>query len=235
MALSLPGSEEGSSVFDDTVALVPQDPSLVLPVGFCSSTDFFNFSSSSLEVDTFLNQMSSSENPMTRRPRGRPKGTTWAAGYKVSGGRPKKGSAKDSPSDANHTAAAVNVTSDVFGVSSGQHIPRPPKPVGPRGRPKGSTRANGYKVSSGRPVGTTRDNGYRVSTGRPSGTTRVRGCKVSPGRPKKDASRQVKTEFSMGQSDAGIYLPIQVTDISPSMTVVPAFVHFFDGHHPEYL
>ena len=56
-----------------------------------------------------------------------------------------------------------------------------------RGRPVGTTSANGYKVGrkGGRPKGTVRDAGciVGVSGGRPLGTTAAAGYNVSDGRP----------------------------------------------------
>ena len=52
-----------------------------------------------------------------------------------------------------------------------------------RGRPKGTTRIEGYGASGGRPVGTTAEEGYGVSPGRPVGTTAEGGYGVSPRRP----------------------------------------------------
>ena len=54
-----------------------------------------------------------------------------------------------------------------------------------RGRPKGTTRINGYGVSTsgGRPVGTTAEDGYGVSPGRPVGTRAEEEYGVSLGRP----------------------------------------------------
>ncbi|XP_055344287.1 uncharacterized protein LOC129592303 isoform X2 [Paramacrobiotus metropolitanus] len=55
------------------------------------------------------------ERQNARRPRGRPRGTTSAVGYKVSGGRHKNKSANNGPSNA---AVAVNVTSDVVELAA---------------------------------------------------------------------------------------------------------------------
>ena len=101
--------------------------------------------------------------------RGRPEGTTVAAGYKASPGRPKQ------------TTVAAG-----FNASAG-------RPVGTTvaagyraglsgGRREGTTVAAGYSIgmSGGRPVGTTAAAGYNVgiSSGRPEGTTLERGYDV---------------------------------------------------------
>ena len=106
--------------------------------------------------------------------RGRPAGTTAAAGFDVSEGRP-----------TGTTAAAG------FDVSEG-------RPTGTTaaagfdvsmcgGRPTGTTTIAGFDVSTsgGRPKGTTTAAGFDVSTsgGRPKGTTTGAGCNVSSGRP----------------------------------------------------
>ena len=47
------------------------------------------------------------------------------------------------------------------------------------GRPVGTTRAAGFKVSTGCPVGTTAYDGFNITTGRPIGSTLEAGYNVS--------------------------------------------------------
>jgi hypothetical protein len=82
------------------------------------------------------------------------------------------------PMRRNETDAVVRATPD---LTDGSAVAVARKRAG---RPKGTSKAAGYKTSSGRPKGTTKAAGYRTSAGRPKGTTRGRGFAVSPGRPK---------------------------------------------------
>ncbi|OQV26263.1 hypothetical protein BV898_00381 [Hypsibius exemplaris] len=103
-----------------------------------------------------------------KRPRGRPKGTTAAAGYRVSAGRPV-GAHRDSQDQVAQTLSTPEPLPHAASISGAVRQRRKSvQCASKRGRPKGSTKANGYKVSPGRPKGTTRQNGYKASPGRPS-------------------------------------------------------------------
>ena len=108
-----------------------------------------------------------------QRQRGRPTGTTAAAGFNVSmsGGRPTgtTAAAGFNVSDSRPTGTTTAVG---FNVSEG--------------RPTGTTSSAGFNVSKGRPTGITAAAGFNVSGVRPVGTTVATGSKVgrSPGRPK---------------------------------------------------
>lgn len=103
---------------------------------------------------------------------GRPKGTTVAAGY--GGGRPKGmtlAAGYGVGRRGGRTRGTIKPAGWYVQVGTGG-------PGGPSGRPKGTTRAAGFGVSSGRPKGTTAAAGYGVSPGRPKGTTTSAGYRV---------------------------------------------------------
>ena len=106
--------------------------------------------------------------------RGRPAGTTAAAGFDVSEGRPT-GATAAAGFDVSEGRAAGTTAAAGFDVSTSG------------GRPKGTTTIAGFDVSTseGRPKGTTTIAEFDVSTsgGRPKGTTTGAGCNVSSGRP----------------------------------------------------
>ena len=109
------------------------------------------------------------------RGKGRPKGTTKEAGYRVgtSQGRPV-----GTTQEAGYRVGGRPVgTTQEAGYRVGTS----------EGRPVGTTQEAGYRVGTGegRPVGTTQEAGYRVGTseGRPIGTTQEAGYGTSQGRP----------------------------------------------------
>ena len=119
-----------------------------------------------------------------KKKRGRPVGTTKSAGYRVgaNGGRPCK-IAKDDTLSCIVPEQSGKPTTETYDETKGK--PSGSKGVGvykTRGRPMGSTEANGFSVgkSGGRPIGSTECNGFDSSKagGRPIGTTKLRGFGV---------------------------------------------------------
>jgi hypothetical protein len=97
-----------------------------------------------------------------------------------------------------------------------------------RGRPKGSTKANGYKVSNGRPKGTTKQNGFRVSGGRPSTKTNSRDAAqndhVSPDPRQTEDVQGPASNHSEGLTEA-VAKQIQQLESSPFKISKPVFTH----------
>ena len=157
---------------DKAIISVPEDTPVVYPASPIKQEDKTDFmcielnasgekeirkknASEASPVDNAKFISEKEQKPASGRKRGRPKGSTAAAGYKVTrrGGRPKG------------TTAAKG-----YKVSRNG------------GRPKGTTAAAGYNVShnGGRPKGTTAAAGYKVSRngGRPKGTSAAAGYQV---------------------------------------------------------
>jgi hypothetical protein len=143
----------------------------------------------------------------------------------------------DSKTGFNHIEQACGGGFSERQKPSHKKKPAPKGAKKPRGRPKGTTKANGFKASTGRPkertvekvekkasrgrpVGTTVENGYKASKGRPVGTTVENGYKASKGRP-------VGTRRQKGNRSGRD--PPSFLRTSP--LPLPAFV----GTHPEAL
>ena len=87
--------------------------------------------------------------------RGRPTGTTQAAGFQVSAGRPE---GTTQAAGFQVSAGRPEGTTQAAGFQVGTE----------GGRPESTTQAAGFQVSAGRPEGTTQAAGFQVSAGRPA-------------------------------------------------------------------
>ncbi len=96
------------------------------------------------------------------------------------------------------------------------------------GRPRGTTKSEGYKVSCGRPTGTTETEGYKVSGGRLTGTTESEGYGVGKigGRPTGTIQAKGFQVKGQGRPDC---MKTELADLSkqdlPSVTSGPESVN----------
>ena len=142
----------------------------------------------------FRSKMCNQCGKVLNRKRGRPKGTTAAAGFKVSEGR-REGTTEAAGYSVSKSGGRPDGTTEAAGYSVSKSGGRPDGTTEAAGysvsknggRPDGTTEVAGYSVSKsgGRPDGTTEAAGYSVSKsgGRPEGTSQAAGYKVSGGRP----------------------------------------------------
>ncbi|GAU92629.1 hypothetical protein RvY_04684 [Ramazzottius varieornatus] len=208
-------SEEGYAVEEGDIR-----PVYVLSTEDLQVVDANNFTSAATGDRSFrsedLNFLSG------KRRRGRPRGTTAANGYKVSPGRPPGSLQKrevrtwiEESSHEQHTTVTASVT------TNSSHSTTQAKP---RGRRKGTTRANGFKVSTGRPRGTTRQAGYKVSTGRPRKKQEVSpSSEASPRAIDGNANRMIVAHVKLEPSSD--YSPRPIHELPAPDLSIPFYAH----------